>query len=419
MQAACRRCLGIPLMFLLTVFRRLGKLLGRSGTTIPRRILFIELSQTGSAILADPAMKKAAGELNAEIFFLISRKDREVLDIIGTVRPANRLVVRQNNILLLAWDTMKFLFLARRRKIDTVVDLQGFSRFTALLSGLCGAVNRAGFYRFYNEGLYRGDLLTHRVIYNPHIHIAKNYIALVNSLLSSKIEIPYSKQPVTDEEIVLPVKMYHETEIANMHEMVRRHYPDYERGRHNIVLINPGTGALLPQRRWMPDRYVLLIRRILENASEGVVLITGAPAMHDDAENMRQLAGSRRCINFAGAVRIEQLPVLYTISALMVTGDSGPSHFAAVTGLPTFVLYGPETPKLYGALGNSTHIYAGLACSPCLSAANHRRTPCSDNKCLQAVSVDQVFKAIRPVLLPESGNDPQVEKNAGTHRQDG
>ncbi|HFQ88757.1 MAG TPA: hypothetical protein ENK27_01660, partial [Desulfobulbus sp.] len=41
----------------------------------------------------------------------------------------------------------------------------------------------------------------------------------------------------------------------------------------------------------------------------------------------------------------------------------------------------------------------GLACSPCVSAANHRKTPCTDNRCLQAITVDQVFAAIRPVLL--------------------
>ena len=30
-----------------------------------------------------------------------------------------------------------------------------------------------------------------------------------------------------------------------------------------LVLINPNASALLPQRRWMPDKYVALIQRIL------------------------------------------------------------------------------------------------------------------------------------------------------------
>ena len=64
-------------------------------------------------------------------------------------------------------------FWTRRNAIDTVVDLELFSRFTGLLTGFCGADRRIGFYRYNNEGLYRGDMLTHRVAYNPHIHIQK------------------------------------------------------------------------------------------------------------------------------------------------------------------------------------------------------------------------------------------------------
>jgi ADP-heptose:LPS heptosyltransferase len=115
------------------------------------------------------------------------------------------------------------------------------------------------------------------------------------------------------------------------------------------------------------------------------------------------MVGSERCINFAGALLLNQLPVLYTIAELMVTNDSGPGHFSAITKLPTFVLFGPETPDLYGSLGNSTPIYAELACSPCVSAANHRKTPCRDNKCLQAITVDQVLAAIQPLL--DQGQD--------------
>jgi ADP-heptose:LPS heptosyltransferase len=76
----------------------------------------------------------------------------------------------------------------------------------------------------------------------------------------------------------------------------------------------------------------------------------------------------------------------------MLTNDSGPSHFSSVTGLHTVVLFGPETPALYGSLGKSIPITAQLACSPCVSAANHRKTPCSDNACMRAITVEQVLQ---------------------------
>jgi ADP-heptose:LPS heptosyltransferase len=179
---------------------------------------------------------------------------------------------------------------------------------------------------------------------------------------------------------------------------VREDYPDYDPQQQRIVLINPNASELLIQRRWMPGRYVALMQRIIAEYPDVLVLITGAPAEREEAEGLKQEVASARCINFAGRVKFGELPQLYTLSALMVSNDSGPGHFSAVTDMPTFVLFGPETPALYGSLGNSTPIYAGIACSPCVSASNHRKTPCIDNVCLQVITVEQVFDTIRPTL---------------------
>lgn len=148
----------------------------------------------------------------------------------------------------------------------------------------------------------------------------------------------------------------------------------------------------------MPERYVALMKRILKEYSDVLVLITGASTEREEAEGLKREVGSERCINFAGRVKFGELTQLYSVSTLMVSNDSGPGHFSSVTNMPTFVLFGPETPALYGSLGNTTPIYAGLACSPCVSAANHRKTPCVDNVCLQVITVDQVFDTIRPTL---------------------
>lgn len=398
------RWVGIPLTFLLTLLVKIGGLFSKRQEVKSQRVLFIELSEMGSTILADPAMKKTAKELNGEIFFVIFKNNRPSLDLIGTIPPENTFTIREDNLFSLAIDTLRFLSWTRQKKIDTVVDLELFSRFTALLTGLCGAATRVGFYSFTNEGLYRGNLLTHQVAYNPHIHIAKNFIALVNSLLSEEPEVPYSKQIVTDSEVTLPIISYPETELSDMHRMVQGYYQDYDKNKHRLILVNPNASELLPQRRWLPERYVELMKRILNETSDALILITGAPSEKEEAGNMQQRVKSERCINFAGTLQLGQLPVLYSIAELMVTNDSGPGHFSSITKLPTFVLFGPETPKLYGSLGNSTPIYAGLACSPCVSAANHRKTPCHDNKCLQAITVDQVYNAIKPILLPEDNN---------------
>jgi ADP-heptose:LPS heptosyltransferase len=81
-----------------------------------------------------------------------------------------------------------------------------------------------------------------------------------------------------------------------------------------------------------------------------------------------------------------------------VTNDSGPAHFASVTEMPTIVLFGPDPADLYGSLGYTEAISAGLACSPCVSAANHRKTACRDPICMRAISPERVFGSVCAVL---------------------
>ncbi|MFA6904086.1 MAG: glycosyltransferase family 9 protein [Gallionellaceae bacterium] len=387
---------GVPLCFLATFIVKLSQLFSSAGK--PKRVLLVELSEMGSAILVDPAMQKLKNVAGAELFFVIFDKNKPSLKLLNSVEDQNIFTIRETGIIPLAIDTLRFFWWTRSRKIDSVIDLELFSRYSALLTGLSGASNRVGFHAFHNEGLYRGAMLTHKVSYNAHQHIAKSFVGLVNALLSDKAELPYSKTIVSDDEIKLRQAVVSAEQKAAILAKIREDYADFDAAKQQLVLINPNASELLPQRRWMKDRYAELMRRILAHSKTAIVVITGAPAERAEAEALRVAVDNARCINFAGRVKFTELPPLYSVSRLMVTNDSGPGHFSSVTPLQTFVLFGPETPALYGSLGNSTPIYAGLACSPCVSASNHRKTACSDNVCLQAISVDKVFNTISPLL---------------------
>lgn len=388
---------GVPLCFLTTFLVKLLDWVGVRSRRKPERTLFIELSEMGSAIIVDPALRKMRDN-GSDIFFVIFEKNVASLKLLNTVPAENIFTIRESGLVPLVTDTLKFLLWTRSKRIDTVIDLELFSRYTALLAGLSGARNRIGYHAFHNEGLYRGDMLTHKVAYNPHIHIAKNFIALINAAWSDTDELPYSKTLIGDEEITLEKVSLEEEQLQAMRERVKEDYADFDPAKQRIVLINPNASELLIQRRWMPERYIELMKRILAEFDDVLVLITGAPSEREEAAGLKSAVDSERCINFAGRVKFHELTALYGISTLMVTNDSGPGHFSAVTELPTFVLFGPETPRLYGSLGNSTPIYAGLACSPCVSASNHRKTPCHNNVCLQVITVEQVYDTISPTL---------------------
>ena len=241
-------------------------------------------------------------------------------------------------------------------------------------------------------------MLSRAVAYNPHLHIAKNFIALVNAALADKAELPYSKTYIDDSEIKLANAPINESAIATMRSRISEDFPSYNEKTHKIILINPNASDLLPQRRWMPEHFVSVMRNLLNDNEKYLVLITGAPAEREQAQALKNQVAHERCINFAGRQLLTELPALYQIAELMLTNDSGPGHFSSVTKLKTFVLFGPETPALYGSLGNSTPIYAGLACSPCVSASNHRKTPCHDNVCLQVIKPEAVTLQLRAAL---------------------
>ncbi|HID00222.1 MAG TPA: glycosyltransferase family 9 protein [Piscirickettsiaceae bacterium] len=395
--------LGIPLTALSTPLIKLLDKLRRPAPESPKKILLVELSEMGSTILADPAMEALQRRFQAELHFVIFAQNKPSLELLNTIPEENIFTLRADSLSTLVVDALRFIKWCRTRQIDTTIDLELFSRASALLTGWSLAQRRVGFHNFHGEGLWRGDLLTHKVLYNPHMHISKNFMALAKAL-EVPPQQPYTKVKITDEEIRLRQVNFSAAQQQSMVEIVRQRAPAFTPEQHRLVLINPNASELLPQRRWPKENYQALIERLLEKFEDIIVLITGAPAEFDEAEQLQQAVNHPRCINFAGGCKFNELPLLYTISTAMVTNDSGPGHFSAITPLKTFVLFGPETPALYGSLGNSTPLWAGLACSPCVSAANHRKTPCTDPICMRAISVDEVLDHVSDYLNSPSGH---------------
>lgn len=403
---------GIPLCLLASLWLKLVEAVIKPAQKAPSRVLFVELSEMGSAILVDPAMRKMQAATQATLYFVIFKSNAHSLKLLNTVPAEQVFTMDASHLLSLAWDTLRFFLWTRQQKIDTVIDLELFSRFSALLTGLSGAHRRVGFHAYHHEGLYRGAMLTHAVWYNPHMHIAKNFIALVNACLSTQKETPYSKTLISDEEITLAQAPVNLDVQASLRTRIQVLYPAYQ-PTQRLVLINPNASDLLPQRRWMPAHFEAVISALLARYDDVLVLITGAPSEQAGAQQLCDAVAHARCVNFAGQLRLEELPALYQMAQLMLTNDSGPGHFSSITPLKTFVIFGPETPALYGSLGNSTPIYAGLACSPCVSAANHRKTPCQDNVCLQVIRPQTVSAQLHAYLDSPQGQAMGVGTTEG------
>src|SRR5262249_10959999 len=80
---------GVPLCALVTALLGIWWRLRPMPPRPVRRVLFIELSEMGSTILADPAMRKSRAQLNAELYFVIFAQNAGSLDLTGTISRVN------------------------------------------------------------------------------------------------------------------------------------------------------------------------------------------------------------------------------------------------------------------------------------------------------------------------------------------
>jgi ADP-heptose:LPS heptosyltransferase len=364
-----------------------------------KKILFIKLIEQGATVLAYSALLRAIDRVGRQnVYFCVFAENREILDIIDILPKENIFVIRNRQFSIFLLDILRSLYRIRKIGIDTTIDMEFFARASAILSYLTGAARRVGLHRFTSEAPYRGDLMTHRVHYNPYLHTAKAYHLLVAALDAAPEDLPLVKLPVDRFEERAPTFAPGEEETLRVRGILAQSFPEPVDGA--IVLLNPNASDMLPLRKWDTQNFIRLGRRILQEIPKSVVIITGAPSERESAEMVCREIGSDRAVCLAGKTSLRELLVLYTLADILVTNDSGPGHFASMTDIHSIVLYGPETPRLFGAIGGRSHIiYARLACSPCVNVFNHRFSPCRNNLCMQSISVDMVYRQVEAYLM--------------------
>jgi len=404
---AIDKWVGIPLCLLVSPVCWLVDLLrgNRKQSPDTRRTLFIELSEMGSAIIADPAMRKLHHEGRAELYFAIFAQNYKSLTLLNTIPRANIFCMNARNLFTLIADVFRFMVWCRSKRITTVIDLELFSRFTALLSFFSGARSRVGFVSYHDEGLYRGKCINEGVRYNPHVHVAVNFVSLVNKALGL-FDNPYATMPVSSRELKIASAIIPAQAVDSVKEKISLLLHNWH--DESIVLLNVNASDMLPQRRWPPEYFAQVARQLLTSWESIVILATGAAAESEYVQQVVDEVDHPRCVNAAGVFAFEELPALYSISCCMLTNDSGPAHFAAVTPLKVFVLFGPETPALYLPLGNAEPFYLGLPCSPCVSAANHRKTGCATRPCITGIWPEWVARRMHVYLKEQLAEEPVV-----------
>jgi ADP-heptose:LPS heptosyltransferase len=380
---------------ILTVLYRIKKIFFKKGPIkTPNKILFIKLFGIGSLVLAIPTINAVKKKYPAsELYFITFSGNEKVLTLTRTIPETNIITIRTDRILNFLKDIILGFFMLLRKRVDVVIDLEFFSRFTAIFSFFIRSKYRIGFYGYHTEGLKRGSFIDFPINYNHTLHTAKAFFTLLKPLGIHQ----------EDYDPTLPLVRPSEGFTDKINNIIRRDNESCDLDMDRWVVINPNSSDLIELRRWPEEHYLRLMDKLLStHESIGIILSRGKSERHV-AEELRSHFSpgkhSSRIVNVAGMTSLSDLIDIFHFSDLFITNDSGPAHLASLTEIPSIVIFGPETPELYTPLeGRSKCVYLGLDCQPCVTVYNGKQSHCNNNICLQNIEPDLVLRLAKENL---------------------
>jgi ADP-heptose:LPS heptosyltransferase len=154
-----------------------------------------------------------------------------------------------------------------------------------------------------------------------------------------------------------------------------------------LTLLHPGAGS--PRKRWPLEGFLEIADHSDRNGQRPLFVI--GPAEDDLVAPLKKRP--QKLHRPAGS--LELLALLRTASAY-IGNDSGVSHLAAWTGLPSVVVFGPTDPVRWRPRGRLVEIVRPpLDCMPCFETAAEN---CSAADCLARVTPRDVMEAFQRVV---------------------
>lgn len=376
----------------------------------PRAIAILMLSEMGSMVLAQPMVAYLKETYpKADLHVVQLGKNQEIVRLLGFTQARCMHAIDDTSLTRLVSSLWRVIRDLRAAGVDAVIDCELFARISACIAYLSGASRIAGFTRHTQEGLYRGSFINCGVPYNPYRRITDQFISLARALKAPPVgacePMPRSKlAPIgfagdARFERLQPLDLK-EGELAAATAKLHNLFPSVQ-GRA-LVLLYPG-GGVLPIRAWPQAHFLALAQALLDKGC--AIGFIGLPVDKGLAQSLVAQLNHAAALDLTGYTQtIRELLVLFFYAKLLITNDGGPGHFAALTPIHTIMLFGPETPQLYAPLasslgGRTEALFSPVPCAPCLTAYNHRASPCDgDNVCLQAIEPAQVLALAQSML---------------------
>jgi heptosyltransferase-2 len=347
----------------------------------PQRILVVQPSWVGDAVMATPALR-AIRELypRAHISYLLKRY---VKPIYAGMPWADRLITyRTGKTSKKAGRGGAFKLAGRLRKgrFDLAILLPNSFR-TAALMKLARIPRVVGYDR---DG--RGFLLTDRLL--PYRErgrfvptpMVKTYLGIAQYLGSSTRDLSLKLFVTTAERIEAEALL----ERVGLDRQAER---PGAAGGGPWVILNPGAqyGAA---KCWLPEYFAAVSDRLIDELG-ATVFISSSPKEREIVAEIKRHA-KRPTIDLASAgMSLGALKEVVRRCDLMITNDTGPRHIAAAMDVPVVTIFGPTHPdwtQIY--FEKERQVMVKVFCGPC----QKKKCPL-DHRCMTRVTPAMVFDA--------------------------
>lgn len=325
---------------------------------LSRPLLILRLSAFGDILHTLPAVAllRSAFPASTPLGWIVEAPYRELVELTAPVDRVFTVATKRWRRWAASGATLREMRATRRSMRELVrggtsVDFQGLVK-SAVLGRIAGARDRYGFERGAIRERLASFFINRPVKIDRSVHVVDWNIALARAVCGSTLPAPavdFGRFPADPDG-----KLEH---LAG------------------AIVLNPGAGH--PAKRWAPDRFATLARRIsAEQRSE--CLVVWGPGEEPMAASIAEAGRAR----LAPRTDLRQLAFLLSRARLVVSGDSGPLHLGAALGARVVGLYGPTRLQRNGPYGQL---------DGCIE---------STSRTMEDITVDEVLRKIEESSLP-------------------
>jgi len=267
-------------------------------------------------------------------------------------------------------------------KFDLAFDLSLDHRYSLILKFL-GVRERIG-YNFKN----RGRFLTKKIDIEGYKdkHITEYYLELLKFLgiapKEKKIELNLEEKDISWAKEFLNSKGIRDDAL--------------------IIGICPAGGGSWGKQSWIKHwdkkKFAEVSDRLIERYNAKVIIF-GDILEREICQKVKNLMRNTS-IEISGRNNLRQFVALLGRCKILITNDGGPFHIARALNTKTVSIFGPVDEKVYGPYPKTKDhivIKKDLNCRPCYK--KFRIPTCPYNrKCLNSISVEEVFQAVENLL---------------------